>query len=84
MAFYGAGFMTRRYGKKFAIPAFAGAIFVGYSRVQTKQHWPTDVLMGAAIGIFYNLVFTTRYHECCHVYPVVTRDSCALHCDIAL
>lgn len=84
MAFYGAGFMTRRYGKKFALPAFAAAFFVGYSRVEAKKHWVTDVLAGAAIGLFYNWVFTTPYKGRCCVYPCVTRDSYSIHCDYQL
>ena len=29
---------------------FGGATFVGYSRVYDRQHWPSDVLAGAALG----------------------------------
>ena len=29
---------------------FGGATFVGYSRVYDKQHWPSDVVAGAALG----------------------------------
>jgi len=29
---------------------FGGATFVGYSRVYQRQHWPSDVIAGAALG----------------------------------
>lgn len=29
---------------------FGGAAFVGYSRVYDRQHWPSDVVAGAALG----------------------------------
>jgi membrane-associated phospholipid phosphatase len=57
-AFAGAGFLQRRYGWGFGIPAYAVASFVGYSRVESKHHYTSDVVAGAAIGIAANLVFT--------------------------
>ncbi len=33
-----------------AVPAFAWATSVGYSRMYLGEHYPSDVLMGAAIG----------------------------------
>ena len=29
---------------------FGGATFVGFSRVYQRQHWPSDVVAGAALG----------------------------------
>ena len=62
-AFMGAAFLQQRYGWAYGAPAYAAAAFVGYSRVHTKEHWTTDVLAGAALGIASNVVFTRRFHK---------------------
>jgi membrane-associated phospholipid phosphatase len=67
-AFAGAAFLQIRYGWRFGIPAYAVASYVGYSRVEAKRHYTSDVVAGAAIGIAANLVFT-RPRE--HVTVVV-------------
>jgi membrane-associated phospholipid phosphatase len=57
-AFAGAAFLERRYGWKVGVPAAIAATFVGYSRVESKNHYTSDVVAGAAIAIAANLVFT--------------------------
>jgi membrane-associated phospholipid phosphatase len=57
-AFAGAAFLQMRYGWRFGVPAYLAASFVGYSRVEAKRHYTSDVVAGAAIGIAANLVFT--------------------------
>jgi len=63
IAFAGASFIQRRYGWGYGVPAYLGAAFVGYSRVETDHHRVHDVLAGAAIGIVSNLIFTTSFGE---------------------
>jgi len=60
-SFASATFIQQRYGWKWAIPAYVGAIFVGYSRVESDKHFVEDVLAGAAIGIMSGLYFTEPY-----------------------
>lgn len=62
-AFAGAAFLQLRYGWAYGIPATAAAVFVGYSRVESKEHWTSDVIAGGAIGVAANLVFTRRYRK---------------------
>lgn len=62
-AFHGASFIHERYGWKYAIPAYIGASFVGYSRVDADEHHIEDVLAGALIGILGNKIFTTPYED---------------------
>ncbi len=57
-AFAGAAFLQIRYGWALGIPAYAVASYVGYSRVEAKRHYTSDVVAGAAIGIATNLAFT--------------------------
>jgi len=60
-AFQGAAFIHKRYGWKYSIPAYIGAAFVGYSRVESDNHYIEDVLAGAAIGTISSFYFTTPY-----------------------
>ncbi len=61
MAFQGATFIHKRYGWKYSVPAYAGAAFVGYSRVLANKHYVEDVIAGAALGILSSYYFTTPY-----------------------
>lgn len=60
-AFQGAAFIHARYGYKYAIPAYIGASFVGYSRVYADKHFGSDVLAGAALGIVTSFYFAEPY-----------------------
>lgn len=71
-AFMGAGFMHKRYGLEFAIPAYIAATYVAYSRVHADQHFVEDVVAGAAIGILSSFYFTTSCQGFA-VTPVVSN-----------
>ena len=58
-AFMGAGFIHKRFGWKYSIPAYIGATFVGYSRVEANKHYVEDVIVGATIGVLSSFYFTT-------------------------
>lgn len=61
MAFQGAAFIQRRYGWKYAIPAYLVSGYVAWGRVYAKRHDCWDVLAGAAIGIGSSYIFTTPF-----------------------
>ncbi len=54
IAFAGAEFIRKEYGWGWGAPSYLAASYVGWSRVETKNHWTSDVLAGAAIGILSN------------------------------
>jgi membrane-associated phospholipid phosphatase len=58
ISFSAAEFMRKRYGLEFGVPAYALASFVAYSRVESGEHHPHDVVAGAAIGIISSYIFT--------------------------
>jgi membrane-associated phospholipid phosphatase len=60
-AFSGASFIQRRYGWKYGVPAYALAVFTGFSRIEAKKHDGYDVLAGSIIGIGSTYLFTTPY-----------------------
>tara|TARA_Y100000590_G_scaffold430632_1_gene544452 strand:+ start:2406 stop:2972 length:567 start_codon:yes stop_codon:yes gene_type:complete len=60
-AFMGAGFIHKRFGWKYSIPAYIGATFVGYSRVEANKHYVEDVIVGATIGVLSSFYFTTPF-----------------------
>ena len=60
-AFMGAAFIHKRFGWEYSIPAYVGATFVGYSRVQAEKHFVEDVFAGAAVGILSSFYFTNPY-----------------------
>lgn len=61
--FHSAGYLHRRYGFKYSIPAYALAGFTAASRVDSKKHNFLDVFAGAAIGLGSNFLFTTEYQQ---------------------
>ncbi len=62
-AFQGASFIHKRYGFLQSLPAYLGATFVGYSRVESDNHFTEDVFAGAALGIACSFFFTDRRSE---------------------
>ena len=57
-----AEFMWKRYGWNYGVPMYALAAFVGYSRIESKNHYFRDVAAGAAIGAVSGFIFTKPYH----------------------
>ena len=63
IAFQGASFIHKRYGLEYSIPAYVGATFVGYSRIEADKHHTSDVLAGAALGVASSMFLTKSYHN---------------------
>jgi len=73
ISFQSAAFMHKRYGFKKSIPLYAAASFVGYSRVESDNHYVEDVIAGAAIGIVSSFYFTEPYKGVV-VTPIVGKN----------
>ena len=61
ISFSSAEYLRKRYGWEYGIPAYAAASFVAYSRVESNEHHPKDVIAGAGIGILSSFIFTKPY-----------------------
>ena len=76
-AAFGATFLQRRYGWWYGVPAFALTGFVAWSRVESREHFPEDVIAGAAIGAASSLLFTRPFHGV-EVGPLNEGGACGL------
>jgi membrane-associated phospholipid phosphatase len=63
LAFAPASFLWDRYGWQYGVPAYLAAGYVGYERVQSKQHHWYDVAASAGMGWAYSRLITTRFHH---------------------
>jgi len=72
-AFSGATFIHKRYGLKYAIVPYLGAIYTGYSRVHSNRHYTRDVVAGALIGVASSWYFTSPYKDL-DIQPIVGAD----------
>lgn len=62
-AFSAANYFWGRYGWEYGVPAYALAIFAGYSRVQANQHHWYDVAASGVIALGINYAIVTRYRR---------------------
>lgn len=82
-AFYGAGFIHRRYGWDWAVPCYIAAAYVGFSRVHANRHWGDDVFAGATVGLVTNWVLTTEWKDRVTLVPDLRSDGYALSLEIS-
>ncbi|MBC8434015.1 MAG: phosphatase PAP2 family protein [Desulfobacterales bacterium] len=73
LAFSGASFIQRRYGWKYGTPAYIVASFVGFSSVKSDNHYPEDVLAGAALGVACTYLFAKPYKKNIHLVSITER-----------
>ncbi len=59
-AFTSAGVIYNHFGLKWGIPAYVGAAYVGFSRLQENVHYPSDVVAGAILGTYIAFKVTHR------------------------
>jgi len=72
-AFMGAAFIHERYGWKYAIPAYLGSAWIGYSRVDEDKHDYVDIVAAAVIGMATGFYFTTPMQRV-KIKPLAGQD----------
>ncbi len=77
-SFQAASFIHVRYGIGYAIPAYAAATFVGYSRVESKNHFTEDVVAGAIIGTISSFYYTSPYKNLL-IAPQISADKFSIY-----
>ena len=55
--------LQEHYGWKVGVPAFAAAAYTAASRVTANQHWLSDVVFGAAVGVVAGRTVTVRLRD---------------------
>ena len=53
LAYSSSDYLWARYGWRYGLPAYAAAMFVGYSRVDAKKHHWYDVMASSALPSFF-------------------------------
>lgn len=81
-AFAGAAFIDGRFGRTFGIPAYALALFTGYSRVYSGWHYRDDVIAGASIGMLSNWLITSPLPGKVQLLPTVNSNGYGIQVSI--
>lgn len=62
-AFVSAGFIHKRYGWQWGLPAYVASAYVGWTRVDAGRHDWWDVIAGAGIGVVSGHFFGRRFEN---------------------
>jgi membrane-associated phospholipid phosphatase len=69
-AFCSASYLDIRYDGTWGVPAYVLAAVTGWSRIESKNHYPWDVAAGAIIGVASNLIFTRQHIKNVKLVPI--------------
>lgn len=73
VSFAASGFVYYRYGWQWSVPFYLVSAGIGYSRINVRAHWFSDVVAGAALGQIMAKYFTTKYNV--RISPIYDRKS---------
>lgn len=73
-AFSGASYLHMRYGWDYGLPAYIAAGAVGWSRVDSDNHYWRDVVASAVIASGFSYFFTTPYEQKLAFAPGIMFD----------
>lgn len=75
-AFATASVLHRRLGWKVGVPAYGVASYVATSRLTDHKHYPSDLIVGATLGIISGRATTFRSHDSTvHITPHASARS---------
>ena len=60
-AFSGAIFLSFRYGLKYALISIPLACFVGFTRIYSMAHWPSDVIASIILCVVAGFIFVKPF-----------------------
>ena len=66
-----AAFLHRRYGWRYALPAYALTAITAYSRVAVDKHRPREVIGGALIGMAISYAVTVPADQGVFIAPLI-------------
>ena len=62
-SFATAAVLQEHYGWKIGVPAMAAAAYTAASRVAADEHWLSDVIFGASLGLVCGRTVTVRFRQ---------------------
>lgn len=75
-SFTTADILLQRFGWRAGAAAYAAAAYVGASRIADRQHYLSDTVFGAAVGIASARTFSGSFgHAAVSVHPIAVRGS---------
>jgi membrane-associated phospholipid phosphatase len=72
--FASATVLQQHFGWKVGIPAYAVASYVAAARIQTQNHYLSDVAFGAALGIVAGRTVTIGHGHRLMMSPIATSE----------
>ena len=81
--FFGAGFVYRRYGPRWGVPAYAVAAYTGATRIDAERHYVDDVISSFSLGLISNWLFTTPISERVAVNPMLAGSGVGFSVSVA-
>ena len=78
VTFASADVLRRTFGWKVGVPAYAVASYVGASRVQSRHHYLSDVVFGAALGTIAGRTVAVSRSQRLAINPMVSAGRAAI------
>jgi hypothetical protein len=81
--FFGAGFIYRRYGPRWGVPAYLVAAYTGATRVDAERHYMDDVISSFSLSLMSNWLFTTPISDRVAINPMLADNRVGFSVSVA-